>query len=260
MKKRWVVVIMLLVAGTAAHAYPTGISGRTQKHTTAGCGGSGCHGTGANTGVTVSIAGPDTVVTGQNASYTITVTGTTGSNGGVDIASSRGTLAPVSTVLKSLNGDVVHKQRCSSPWNYVVTFTAPATAGADTLYANGKDNGFTRWNWAPKKVLTIVTATGVDEGGWTSPVSYGPLQNYPNPFNGETRIRYRVEGSGVGGLVSLRVYDMQGREVATLVDGPQEPGEHTVNWTTGSLASGVYIYHLMTNGHMVAARKMVLTR
>jgi hypothetical protein len=260
MQKRWAIVVLMLAAGVAANAYPTGISGRTQKNTTAGCGGGGCHGSGPNTGVTVAITGPDTVIVGQNASYTITVTGTTGTAGGCDIASSRGTLAPVSTVLKSLSGDVTHKQRCASPWNYVVTFTAPATAGHDTLYANGKDNGFTRWNWAPKKVLTIIAATGVDDNGGTSPLSYSLQQNYPNPFNGETRIQYRVAGSGSSDFVSLKVYNLLGSEVATLVNGVKEPGEHTVNWATGSLASGVYIYRLMMNGQTVAARKMVLTR
>lgn len=260
MTKRWVMGAAILVYGVTAFSYPGGIAGRTQKNTTAGCGGGNCHGSGANTAVTVAITGPDTLVVGQSASYTVTVTGTTGTKGGVDIAGSRGTLAAVSTVLKTLSGDIVHKQRVPSPWSYNVTFTAPPTAGSDTLYAVGKDNGFSRWNWAPKKVLTILTATGVGDNGGTHPLSYSLQQNYPNPFNGETRIQYRTAGSGSDDFVSLKVYNLLGSEVATLVQERQGPGDHVARWTTADLASGVYLYRLMINGRLVAARKMILTR
>lgn len=66
-------------------------------------------------------------------------------------------------------------------------------------------------------------------------------QNFPNPFNPATEIGYEVP---VAGYVSLRVYDMLGREVATLEDGERQPGTYTVRWDASGQASGVYIARL----------------
>ena len=267
MTKGWVVLAAMLVCSVTAFSYPGGIAARTQKNTAAGCGGSGCHSGGPTSGVTVTITGPDTVTVGQTSSYTVTVTGTNGTKGGVDIAAFSGTLAPVSSTLKLLNGDVVHKQRVSVPSTYDFTYTAPATAGKDTLYATGKDNVFSGWNWSPKKVLTVVTATAVGEPGNVSPTSFRLFQNYPNPFNPVTRIGYRIQSPG---YVTLKVYDVNGRNVATLVDGTVDAGDHTVTFSAkggsasggdaGGLASGIYIYRLEAGGAVVATRKMIVLK
>ncbi len=257
MRRLCVVAVALLAGSMLAGAYPSGISGRTQKNTTAGCGGGSCHGSGASSSVTVSIAGPETVLVGQTASYTITVTGSTGSNGGVDIAAFSGTLAPASSTLKLLNGDVVHKQRVSSPFTYAVTYTAPATAGTDTIYATGKDNVFSGWNWSPKKKLTILNLTGVGEPGASVPSANRLLQNYPNPFNPATIIRYALRSAE---HVTLRVFDVSGRTVATLVNGPVEAGEHALTFDGTGLASGLYLYRLEVGGIPPVTRKMVLMR
>jgi hypothetical protein len=81
-------------------------------------------------------------------------------------------------------------------------------------------------------------------------------QNYPNPFNPSTKIVYRV---GSRELVSLRVFDLLGREVVTLVDEEQGSGEHSVEWTPAAVSSGVYIYRLITSGGTLA-RQMLLLR
>ena len=62
-------------------------------------------------------------------------------------------------------------------------------------------------------------------------------QNYPNPFNPSTEILYTLETSTT---VSLIVYDVLGRELATLVNGRYEPGEHTVTWNAEHVPGGVY--------------------
>jgi len=78
-------------------------------------------------------------------------------------------------------------------------------------------------------------------------------QNYPNPFNSTTEIRYSVPSwlpragqTGASGrsYVSLKVFDVVGREVATLVDGEVEAGEHRLRWEAAVLSSGVYLYRL----------------
>ena len=81
-------------------------------------------------------------------------------------------------------------------------------------------------------------------------------QNYPNPFNPATEIRFEVP---VSGLVSLKVFDVLGREVATLVNEQKSPGSYTVNWDALGQTSGVYYYRLQTEGRTVV-KKMMLVR
>jgi len=81
-------------------------------------------------------------------------------------------------------------------------------------------------------------------------------QNFPNPFNPKTTIRFSV---GSYGHMSLRVYDLLGSEVATLVNGMREPGTYAVQFDGGGMSSGVYFYRLNTTGFS-KTRAMLLTR
>lgn len=82
------------------------------------------------------------------------------------------------------------------------------------------------------------------------------LQNYPNPFNPATKITYDLPAVS---RVTLKVFDILGREVATLLDGVQLTGIHTVSFNGLNLASGVYIYRL-TAGDVVNVKKMILLK
>jgi hypothetical protein len=88
-------------------------------------------------------------------------------------------------------------------------------------------------------------------------------QNYPNPFNPSTVIRYTVAGTRGQGLgvsnVRLVVYDVLGRNVATLVDEKQAPGNYEVKFDGARLASGMYFYRL-TTGEFTAVRTMTLLK
>lgn len=95
----------------------------------------------------------------------------------------------------------------------------------------------------------------VDEKA-THPTEFWLGQNYPNPFNPITTIRFRIQRSG---FVSLKVYDMLGREVATLVDGVQGLGFKAVELDGSNLPSGVYFCQLRA-GSFVQTRKMLLLR
>jgi hypothetical protein len=99
------------------------------------------------------------------------------------------------------------------------------------------------------------TATAVTQQS-TQPVAFALNQNFPNPFNPSTLIRYQLAGAG---SVKLTVYDILGREVATLVDGMQQQGAHEARFDAGGLSSGVYLYRLQTSG-FVQQRKMVLQK
>lgn len=94
------------------------------------------------------------------------------------------------------------------------------------------------------------------------PVEYRLFQNFPNPFNPGTIIRYQIPEAG---FVSLKVYDILGREVATLVNEEKTAGSYEVEFNTQQttfnkqLASGVYFYRLQA-GNFIQTRKMVLIR
>jgi phosphatidylserine/phosphatidylglycerophosphate/cardiolipin synthase-like enzyme len=88
------------------------------------------------------------------------------------------------------------------------------------------------------------------------PASFSLLQNYPNPFNPSTRIKYSLPSNQ---LVTLRVYDLLGREVATLVNEKQAAGTYQVQFSMNGLASGVYFYRLGASG-FVETKKMLLMK
>ncbi len=99
----------------------------------------------------------------------------------------------------------------------------------------------------------IATSVESDEG---AAHGFALAQNYPNPWNPSTRVRYRV---GEEGAVSLRLYDTLGREVKVLVDERQQPGEYTVELDGSGLASGVYVYRLIS-GSCVQTRSTTLVK
>jgi carboxypeptidase T len=88
------------------------------------------------------------------------------------------------------------------------------------------------------------------------PTTFGLAQNYPNPFNPATNVKFQMANAG---HVSIRVYDLLGREVLTLVNGDRVAGYYEVSFEASALASGVYFYR-MTAGHFTQTRKMLLIR
>jgi hypothetical protein len=96
--------------------------------------------------------------------------------------------------------------------------------------------------------------TSVFEAG--QPVTYELAQNYPNPFNPTTKIEYAIPAQS---KVELKVYNVIGQEVATLVNEIQAAGVHHVKFNALSLASGVYFYRLSA-GDFVSVKKMVLLK
>jgi hypothetical protein len=88
------------------------------------------------------------------------------------------------------------------------------------------------------------------------------LSSYPNPFNPTTTIKYEIPAGATGSRateVKLAVYDLLGREVATLSQGPVEPGVHQVKFDGRELASGTYLCRL-TAGSATITRKLLLIR
>jgi phosphatidylserine/phosphatidylglycerophosphate/cardiolipin synthase-like enzyme len=101
-----------------------------------------------------------------------------------------------------------------------------------------------------------VRVTDVEQIDLNAPRAVMLSQNYPNPFRGATRIVYAIP---VAEEVSLRLYDLQGREVQTLVNQPQAAGRYRVDLSVKGIASGVYFCRLQV-GKVVQQRKMLLLR
>jgi hypothetical protein len=101
--------------------------------------------------------------------------------------------------------------------------------------------------------------TEVEEGGEVLPLHLALDQNYPNPFNPHTTIQFALPWSVDKAHVRLVVFDVLGREVATLLDNPLPPGTHKVQWSAERFPSGVYYYQLRTPGATIV-KKMVLLK
>jgi len=119
-------------------------------------------------------------------------------------------------------------------------------------------------------VATDSTLLEVRDPDTSVPQEYELSQNYPNPFNPRTTIKYSLPlirgGSGWGQHVSLKVYDLLGREVALLVDDQRAPGTYETTFDGSSLASGIYFYRLQAQPAdaakppFVETKKLVLVR
>jgi predicted lipoprotein with Yx(FWY)xxD motif len=90
----------------------------------------------------------------------------------------------------------------------------------------------------------------------TAPNNFALFQNYPNPFNPTTNISYQLP---VTGNVTLKIYDMLGREVAILVNEVKEPGAYELKWNAANVPSGIYLYKLSA-GNYTQTRKLVLLK
>jgi hypothetical protein len=88
------------------------------------------------------------------------------------------------------------------------------------------------------------------------PKNFALMQNYPNPFNPATRISYELPTRS---MVSLKVFDVLGREVAILANEEKEPGSYSAVWNARNSASGVYFYRLQA-GSFTDVKKLVLLR
>lgn len=169
-------VMAAFFLSTPALAISTGMTGRSGKTTGQTCL-SGCHGTNpGGTAPTVTLEGPATLEAGATGNYKLTISGGPGVKGGLNVASSSGTLANVGTDVKIQNAEVTHtaaKAFTSGTVSFDFTFKAPATAGTTTLYASGNStNGDGTLNGDNAASITkdiTVTAASVPDAGTGTP-------------------------------------------------------------------------------------------
>ncbi len=135
-------------------------------------------------------------------------------------------------------------------------------AGTLTVTPTGaNDATVTVWGIDRERLMisattTITVVSGVGTESEELPTEVALSQNYPNPFNPQTTIDYALPKAGD---VSLIVYDMLGREVDVLLDGPQAAGRHTVRFGANHLPNGTYVYRLVAADKTIT-RTMVLVK
>ena len=112
------------------------------------------------------------------------------------------------------------------------------------------------WWWAVDNVcIKGFSVTGLTQNS-EIPTKFDLLQNYPNPFNPTTQIKFDIPKQG---FVSLKVYDVLGKEVANLVNEVKAAGSYAVEFDGASLSSGIYYYRI-ESGSFVNVKKMVLIK
>ena len=113
------------------------------------------------------------------------------------------------------------------------------------------------WWWTIDNVcIRGEVVTGLANNGNEIPKQYSLSQNYPNPFNPSTKIKFDLPKQG---FVSLKVYDVLGKEVANLVNEVKTPGSYVVNFNGENISSGVYYYRIDV-GNYVETKKMLLIK
>jgi len=174
------------------------------------------------------------------ASGTGTISGIEGS--GNDYWYVRGT-----TIYRSTN--------LGTSWTLSHTHTA---AQNDISLATDGAGCMTGWSGGTTGTIAKMTGVPVGINDPTSeiPSAYSLMQNYPNPFNPATSITFALP---IAGNVELKVYDILGKEVASIVSGNMNAGTHIVPFDASALASGVYIYKI-TAGSFIDSKKMVLIK
>ncbi len=171
---------------------------------------------------------------------------------------------------------IVGMNSLSGDPRFVNASTLPGAVGDFQLQTGsmaidaGMDTGLPKYNNSPQDlgafeyglpawragVISEITTSVDDRGASLRPAQFRLWQNYPNPFNPSTTIRFSLLQRE---HVTLQVFDVNGREVATLVDGEMNAGDHAVVLNSNELPSGVYFYQLQA-GEFSQVRKAILIK
>jgi endonuclease I len=131
------------------------------------------------------------------------------------------------------------------------TPTTPGQTYSNTIVVQSNDPGEGIIN-----IPIVGTSTTTSVSNNSTPAGFTLSQNYPDPFNPTTTIEFVLPSQS---QTRLFIYDLLGREIATLIDGVMPAGDHSVVWNASGIASGVYLYTLTSGEHSIT-RKLVLIR
>jgi endo-1,4-beta-xylanase len=128
------------------------------------------------------------------------------------------------------------------------------TENAELVNANGEERAALEWLRAYVDTAEVELNVS-NEMAAEMPSEFTLSQNYPNPFNPTTQIQYSIPKASD---VSIRVYDITGRLIQTLVNNRQSAGTHTVQFNASNLSSGVYFYRLEAGSYTNVKRMMLI--
>ena len=243
-KSIFIILFIFSLIPVFLYSWPSGISQRTKKTSSSGCG--SCHNYGSVN--SAYFTGPDTVYKGQTVTYSLIIHKSNSGMGGVDIAAFNGLLDTTGAngYLKIMDNELTQKNPFNIPGTITLNFTyiAPNYLGSDTLYATIDVGYIGYWQWVNNKTIYIKQQIGINNN--SSPVRYELYQNYPNPFNPYTMISYSLKYNT---FVNLDIYNIEGKFIASLVNEYQKSGDYSVPFSVSKypLASGVYYYRLVTD-------------
>jgi hypothetical protein len=129
------------------------------------------------------------------------------------------------------------------------------TLESDMLNGTGNSGSFLLGATYPVWFVIGNRITGVEDNKKVIPEKVRLMQNYPNPFNPVTRIEYQIPESG---LITLKVYDLLGNEVSTLVNSYMNAGRYEADFYSKNLASGIYVYQLKTSSSILTKKMLLL--
>ena len=156
----------------------------------------------------------------------------------------------------SFDGAVAPFSGIFLPHNSLSNFTSASLAGEWVLtitdHKSGDDGFLQDWGL----LISESSIVGVEEDQSLSPNTFNLFQNYPNPFNPSTTIRFELPFSG---LATLKIYDVLGNEITTLVNEDKPVGEYEIEFNGSQLSSGVYFYQLKS-GNFIQTKKMILVK
>jgi hypothetical protein len=152
---------------------------------------------------------------------------------------------------------VPSNQLTTFPGSLVLSYTVSAAVplGTYTINVTGTETGPVARTHTRSFPLVVTTLVGVS-GNNAVPNKFSLMQNYPNPFNPSTTIRYSVPSKE---QVTIKVYDMMGREVMILVNGIREAGSYDAVLDASGLTSGIYYYE-MKAGEFTDVKKLLLVK
>lgn len=156
----------------------------------------------------------------------------------------------------------IASRKLDNPWHYKLAFppTWPIPenlAYANTAMTSGGTDGFAigDLNWFPTQKNNWIKTDIQSDLSAAMPTQYSLEQNYPNPFNPTTNIKFSVPQQG---KFTVRVFDVLGREVATLFNGVINAGVHSVTFNGDKLSSGIYFYNLAGENVNITKKMMLI--
>ncbi len=256
--------------------YMHGISGMTLRDGGTGC---ICHNDHPSDSVMVWIEGPDTVFINDTINYKLFMSGGPAITGGFNVASYIGLLDTTDSLTQLIFGELTHKKskhfiNDTLFWDFL--YIAPDSIVSDTLYAtaNSTNNdsiptSLDQWNHAENFAVNVIDEPVFVKDKNVQPDEFVLYQNYPNPFNPVTKIKFTiptptvssplVNGKAMEEFVTVKVYDILGSEVETLLTKELSAGNYEVQFNGDKVPGGIYFYQLNA-GSFNQTKKMVLLK